>query len=66
MAKPNETTVLAEMRTITAPDGSKVETIRTIVRTYLSASRAEQDVELLNTLLPDLPYRVFTVEHIDD
>jgi hypothetical protein len=66
MATATETYVLAEMRTITAPDGSKAETIRTIVRTYLSNRRAEQDLELMNQLQPDVAYRVFTVEHIDD
>lgn len=66
MTTATETYVLAEMRTVTLSDGSQAETVRTIVRTYLSNRRAEQDLELMNTLLPDLPYRVFTVEHIDD
>ena len=66
MTTATETCVLAEMRTITAPDGSQAETVRTIVRTYLSNRRAEQDLELMTMLQPNIAYRVFTVEHIDD
>lgn len=66
MTTATETFVLAEMRTVTAPDGSKAETIRTVVRTYLSNRRAEQDLALMNEVLPDIAYRILTVEHIDD
>ena len=66
MTTATETCVLAEMRTVTLSDGSQAETVRTIVRTYLSNRRAEQDLELMTMLQPNIAYRVFTVEHIDD
>lgn len=65
MAKEMETYVLAEMRTVTLEGGGSAELIRSIVRTFESAERADQDLALLTQTLTDLRYRVFPVEHLD-
>lgn len=66
MAKPDETYVLAEMRTIDLANGAKGEVIRTVVRSYYSMQRAEQDMALMKQALPDIDYRVLSIEHIDN
>lgn len=66
MSKDIETYVLAEMRTVDLLDGGKAEVIRTVLRTFSSMRRAEEDMQLLNETLPDLPFRIFTVGHIDN
>ena len=65
MAKEMETFVLVEMRQITAQDGSTVDAIRSILRTYENNDRAQEDLALMNQILPDLPFRVLQVDHFD-
>lgn len=76
MANSNETFVLVEM-TVPAYKASEVKEmldggrmpelfIQRIVRTYLSNSRADEDLELLQEANPQAVYRVFPVLHIDN
>ena len=65
MSSVNESIVLVEIRTFTAEGGGKVEAIRSVVRSYLTERRAQEDLELMRQSLPDLDYRVLVIEHID-
>lgn len=66
MAKPDETYVLAEMRTLVLANGANAEVIRTVLRSYYSQERAQQDMDLMKQALPDIDYRVLSLEHIDN
>lgn len=61
MANNDETFVLVEF------DKSDGDTkMMRVVRTYYSASRAEQDRELLAMACPSCDFSVVPVEHIDN
>jgi hypothetical protein len=68
MATPNETFVLFERSQMVAtPGGGHTggEIIR-IIRTYLTAKRAEQDLALLSEVVPGTEFAVRPIDHIDD
>ena len=62
MANSTENVVLVEVITPV----QSVTRIARIVRTYISARRAQQDLDLLSELNPGTFYEIQTVEHIDD
>lgn len=47
-------------------NGAAVGNISEIVRSYLSRSRAEQDLDLLQRNIDDYVFEIITVTHIDD
>lgn len=58
MPTPIETFVLVVKR----DDGA----IHSIIRTYLSYQRAQEDCELLAKQIPELMFDLLTIEHIDN
>ena len=61
MATPTETFVLVEMHTTT-----EIKAVKTVIRTYLSAPRADEDLELMQEAAPHNRFEVLTVTHIDN
>lgn len=66
MGKETETFALVEMRTVSTEGGGFVESIATIHRTYLTERRANEDLALMNAVLPDMTFRVLLIEHVDN
>lgn len=48
------------------PSGKEVEVIDKIIRTYLSRSRATDDMDLLREAAPDRRFDIIEVQHIDN
>jgi len=61
MATLTETFVLVELHTTV-----EIKAIKTVVRTYLSASRAEEDLDLMAAAAPHNRFEIITVTHIDN
>lgn len=66
MATNDETFVLVEMSDEIGALGGSHQRIKRIVRTYLSRSRADEDLALLCNAMPDCCFNVAPVEHIDN
>lgn len=64
-----ETHVLVELEAVATPDSPtdyKRDIIKRVLRTYLSADRAEEDLALLRDATPDARFAIQHVEHIDN
>lgn len=72
MSKPLENTILVEMRYPRAPtatfEGEIEASMVRLVRTYVSAQRANQDLELMSEVNTNTGtfFKLVTVGHIDD
>ncbi|HJV52825.1 MAG TPA: hypothetical protein VJ652_15260 [Noviherbaspirillum sp.] len=47
-------------------DGKPVEVIKAVIRSYESSRRAEEDLALMQEMLPNARFEIVTVEHIDN
>lgn len=65
MSNPEETFLLVEIDTIAIPSGLR-EIIIGVVRTYLSNSRALDDLALLQETQATARYKVISAPHIDE
>lgn len=70
MATNDETFMLVEKARIagagtTPGETQPIEIITSVIRTYLSRGRADDDLTLMNQMLPERRFEVMTTEFID-
>lgn len=65
MSAQNDTYVLVEKDRIWLADDQPREIIKAVIRTYESNGRAQDDLALLQQMLPSLRFDILPVEYID-